>query len=715
MTAVERQGAASMGGSTAIEPGDQPGLPAYDEASTASKLDDQHPWPGLGAYDEASHAYFQGRDGESDAVVQLIETHRVLSLYSRSGLGKSSLLQAGVTPRLRERGYLPVVARLDFTSHAESPWEQLARLLHEAAVAEGFDHAPKAAGDSLWVHLHREEFGVWTPDNQLRTPVFLIDQFEEVFSRLPDDSGRRKRLLAELGDLTENRLPSAVAADSALCQELDVIAARYRMVVSFREDFLADVRSCEPLLLSLTRQVFRLLPMGREQAAEAVRRAGHAVLAEHMAPAIVQFVASVPEPDGTVRDATVEPVVLSLCCTQLNLRRAKDSKIDRALLETVGENIIEDFYLEATAGMPETVRRFIEEQLVQGRTRGNYPRADAIEQGFIDEARLAELTDKRRLLRVDMQGGVPRIELIHDRLVGVVVRARTRRKASEEAAEAKRLEVESRERAIKEAKQRHDRVQLRRTRAALVFLIALLAVTTASLVTALKKTRLANEQADIATQQIAVAAVARERATQYAGVASAKQQEAESRVRQIALLAKYGWVGTDDEALLKNAVDANAAIEKIVQAATAQDLERRRATTVEIFAKQRDVDRVKLALQSLSVLGFRYTVVPAKLPDDSTNAVWYGTHAAVQDAKLVALALMRAGLPVHAVRPLENYFANKDLPLVQAGASRVASSWPRLTAQQVVDAATLPLPAAPPSSSAWRAAASEVAAGYPGR
>lgn len=681
------------------------------ETSSTLKLDDEHPWPGLGSYDEASHAYFQGRDSEAEALVQMIEANRMLSLYGRSGLGKSSLLQAGVSPRLRKRGFLPVIARLDFASRVETPWDQLARLLHEAAVAEGLEHRPKVPDESLWVHLHRDDFGVWTDKNQPQMPVFLIDQFEEAFSRLGGDVGARQKLLETLGELTENRLPSAVAANKSLCLELDLIRPRYRVVVSFREDFLADIRSNERLLPSLTRNVFRLLPMQPQQATLAIERAGHAVLAQGVASSIVNFVAGVPEQDGAVREATVEPVVLSLCCTQLNLRRAPGMPIDATLLRTVGQDIIDSFYIDAMRNMPESVHRFIEDRLVQGRTRGSYARDDAIDQGFIDADQLQALVGGHRLLRLDTQGGVPRIELVHDRLVGVVTRARERRLA-EEAAEQERLRAQ--QEALLETKRVREEAELEKTRAQqaldearrqeaarraatswryaiAVFILSsvLLSATVYFYVESARQSHAAIEER-AATNRASAAAASN------AKYAETKRSEADARLSQVSLLAQYGWVGSTDDELLANAVAAQTAIEQILKSSSSDANSRRRGTTVQIFAKERDVARVKLALDSLSALGFKFEVVKAKLPNDATNAVWYGTHADIQDVRLVALALMRAGIPVLTVRPLENYFSNKDLPLIQAGASRVASSWPRLTAQQVMQASSFPLPAGIP-------------------
>lgn len=401
-----------------------------DSAAAAPRLDPQNPCSGLAPYDEASHEYFQGRDEEAELLVGLIQAYPVVSLYGKSGLGKSSLLQAGVFPRLRKQGFLPVYARIDFSSTTATPWDQLAQRLCEVADLAALERPLLGSGEGLWPYLHRKDFELWTDDNQLRTPVLVLDQFEEVFSRPGSTRKDLEPIFDTLGDLVENRIPSAVASDTELGAALDLIHQRYRVVLSFREDFLPDLRAWESRLPSMLRQSLRLLPMSRERAVEAVARAGKAVLAPDTAASIVDFIAGGQHGGQDIGQASVEPVMLSLCCTQLNRRRLAGKLIDVDLLRTAGPNIIEDFHAEAMRDMPDSVHRFIEDQLVQGdRTRGSYARDEAFAQGYINAAQLHELTSVHRLLRVDPQGNVPRIELIHDRLVEVVRRARDARRA----------------------------------------------------------------------------------------------------------------------------------------------------------------------------------------------------------------------------------------------------------------------------------------------
>src|SRR4029077_5299773 len=92
--------------------------------------------------------------------------------------------------------------------------------------------------------------------------------------------------------LIENRIPADIASATAGPQRsrLDLSSQRYRIVLSFREDFLPEVRTWEPKVPSLLRNYLRLEPMSRARAIQAVQDAGKTVLADGVAPVIVDFV-----------------------------------------------------------------------------------------------------------------------------------------------------------------------------------------------------------------------------------------------------------------------------------------------------------------------------------------------------------------------------------------------------------------------------------------
>ena len=68
-------------------------------------------------------------------------------------------------------------------------------------------------------------------------------------------------------------------------------------------------------------------------------------------------------------ETVIEPVLLCLCCYQLNRRREPGEKINKALVERAGRDILDNFYQTAlddkdVKGLPD-VPTFIETNLVQ--------------------------------------------------------------------------------------------------------------------------------------------------------------------------------------------------------------------------------------------------------------------------------------------------------------------------------------------------------------
>ena len=83
---------------------------------------------------ELDRRLFKGRDVESKKVFHSILSADVFLLYAVSGMGKSSLLNAGVMHRLRARGYWPVTVRLNDTNL--SPVQAIDRQIEEADLRD---------------------------------------------------------------------------------------------------------------------------------------------------------------------------------------------------------------------------------------------------------------------------------------------------------------------------------------------------------------------------------------------------------------------------------------------------------------------------------------------------------------------------------------------------------------------------------------------------
>lgn len=417
-------------------------------APHAPQVDPEHPWPGLVAFSEETRHYFFGREREEDELLRRIRREVATLLFGQSGLGKTSLLQAGLTAHLREQGLVPVPVRLGYGDGAASPLEQLRSQFSEA-LANAAPGAPRLGEDeTLWEYLHRRDSVAFADQDEPPLPVFLIDQFEEAFTLgLSKARTETQFFLTELTDLIENRCPTLVRArlerDIGLIERFSFERSDYRIVLAIREDYLPHLEALRTRAPSLGRNRFRLTRMDGSQALDAIVRPGAGLIEPTVAEAIVRYIARArpDDPFGSVAageepplaDLEVDPPLLSLFCNELNARRIKAHKdqITAEILDVNKDRILRDFYESSFQGLPARLRIFVEDELV---TESGLRTSLALEQAYkrlgrwSQRRRALDQLIRRRLLHVEDRSDVPRIELIHDLLTAVVVESRNRRR-----------------------------------------------------------------------------------------------------------------------------------------------------------------------------------------------------------------------------------------------------------------------------------------------
>jgi WD40 repeat protein len=416
------------------------------------QVDAQHPWPGLPAFSEADRDFFFGRDSEAEGLTERIELHRLTVLFGMSGLGKSSLLRAGVFPRLRKKGFLPVYLRLNFHSDSTPPSDQIAHELERACRAVGGDASPRMSSESAWEYLHRKEVSFWTDRNYLLTPVLVFDQFEELFRS--SNSGRQfnDKAVEVISDLGEGRVPAAVKERLLRHPELghsfSSSVHRYRVVLSLREDYLADLEDLKPRMPSVGLNRMRLSHLSGNIAAQAVLDAGRAggIVEDSVAIGIVRFVgeSETHKPAQTLDELRIEPALMSVICRELNNERLEKGALSISLqqLERDKSEILRKFYEDAFRGVSAALRAFVEDRLVTSDgMRELVVRQTILGTQGIEEAQLDELIN-RRVLRQEERDGRRLIELTHDRLAPVAKASRQDRlKADAERLRRRSLRV----------------------------------------------------------------------------------------------------------------------------------------------------------------------------------------------------------------------------------------------------------------------------------
>jgi hypothetical protein len=77
----------------------------------ANTVDERNPWLGLASFTEETRAYFYGRDEEVAELSRRVQRKLLTVLFGQSGLGKTSILRAGLAPRVGGPGYCPLYVR----------------------------------------------------------------------------------------------------------------------------------------------------------------------------------------------------------------------------------------------------------------------------------------------------------------------------------------------------------------------------------------------------------------------------------------------------------------------------------------------------------------------------------------------------------------------------------------------------------------------------
>jgi hypothetical protein len=424
----------------------------------AATVDEHNPWLGLSSFTEETRAYFFGRDEEVAELARRVQRKLLTVLFGQSGLGKTSILRAGLVPRLRGQGYCPIYVRIDYGRDTPEPAEQIKLAIGRAAQRSGQWTRVGVAveGESLWEFLHHRDDVLRDESGATLIPLLIFDQFEEIFTLAQsDDFGRARaaRFLDELADLVENRPPKSLEAkldeDETAAERFDFARSDYRVLIALREDYLAPLEGLKKTMPSISQNRLRLAPMTGTQALAAVLQPGKRLVSEEVAAAIVRFVAGGAE----LANAEVEPALLSLICRELNDARIAQqrSEISLDLLEGSHATILSNFYERALADQPAAVRHIIEDDLL---TSSGF-RENVAEERLLSRFKAAgaapntlAILVNRRLLRIEERLDVRRVELTHDVLCSVVKSSRDLRHEREAREATQRVLAEQREREL---------------------------------------------------------------------------------------------------------------------------------------------------------------------------------------------------------------------------------------------------------------------------
>ena len=390
--------------------------------------DSKNPWAGLASYEDPETAErrlkFCGRDDESYDLTRLIMGNVFVTLYGKSGIGKTSLLNAGVFPELREEQYTPVSIRLGmrdeeyFQSYQTIIIESVERVVKRTEIINVIDEQLEQQSiDYLWNYFARHRF--YDKYNKKTTPVIVFDQFEEVFRNPRNEADLLLRQLDYLND-KDHTLDGCQVDGRPYRYEQN-----FRFVVSIREDDLYrledSIDNC--YLPALKRCRYRLHSLSPENASDAILIPGKSFFPseeqkrKEIVDKIIDYVSDKERKN-------ISTNILSLICSQLyqNVKAQNIQTISASNLDSFfHDNPIDKFYSGAISKLSRRERKYIETNLIDSAGRRNsvsYNDFDTFikHKETIINGPLAILHE----LNVSSGDDGARVELIHDKLAEVI-------------------------------------------------------------------------------------------------------------------------------------------------------------------------------------------------------------------------------------------------------------------------------------------------------
>jgi WD40 repeat protein/class 3 adenylate cyclase len=360
-----------------------------------------NPYKGLRPFEEGDAADFFGREELTEQLVERLGQTRFMAVVGPSGSGKSSVVRAGLIPALR-RGALPgsegwLITEMLPGAH---PLDELEAALLRVAV-----NPPS----SLMEQMERDDHGLLRAVKRIlpgdRSELLvLIDQFEEVFTLVEDESVRTHFL---------ESLEKAVTDPHS----------RLRVVVTLRADFYDRpllYRGFAELLRSRMEAVVPLAPEELERAiSEPAKRVD--VRLEH--GLVAKMLSDVGHQPGGLP-------LMEYALTELFERR-DDSLLTVEAYRAIGGvsgalgRRAEELYGELDAERKEAARQLFLRLVALGEgtedTRRPVPRSE-ISSLDIDQRALARVIDSygaSRLLSFDRDSrtGAPTVEVAHEALL----------------------------------------------------------------------------------------------------------------------------------------------------------------------------------------------------------------------------------------------------------------------------------------------------------
>lgn len=433
---------------------------------------EQNPWFSFKPYQESDACNFKGRGTDIAEMMKYVVDNDIIVCYAKSGIGKSSLINAGLIPRMRRKQILPISVKFTEDFFFKEPFEKIIRKQIEVEITKLNNSAKDNKKDeeyivvqhpsvdsnplmkladkilsstSIWWWLNtyniickRGEFEI------LYQPILIFDQFEELFQKTQTEE-QRMSFFEWLKDMSLKRPSDEIQKQLDELQkkhpDYSIIIPQecgWKILIALREDFvgLLDYWCTQKIRIpEIQDNRYCLMPLTTEQAHEVISEQtidGERVpILDEYKQAIID---SLQDSDG------IPAMLLSVLCNKIfeelvggksetarelhHLANEKDQEFIKRLLLQVYEDRL------SASGVSKRMTRIIEHLLV--RDNGYRKRLDMSDMTAKQQNACRKLANVY-LVRIEESGkrriknsttSIEWVEIIHDRVAEVIAEKR---------------------------------------------------------------------------------------------------------------------------------------------------------------------------------------------------------------------------------------------------------------------------------------------------
>lgn len=397
-------------------------------------------YPGVKPFTSAERELFFGRDKDIEDLYSLLFIKQSIVLYGKSGYGKSSLLNAGVIPRLLEEDEW-ICFPIRFNNYSERDSKGNVSPLENIKLHLKMDLGENAT--SFIDEIMPDEDSLWYWVKVLQSVqgksqfIFFFDQFEELFTY---PKVHIEEFSEQLSQLLYNTVPVKYRKRLAEMDEKEEVsdALHHQLFEKLEVKVVFSVRSDRlSMLNTLTDKHPTILQNYYELNALSGAEAEQAIIKPSMAPQSNGF--STPPFDYTkealtkildgisnLQDGKIETSTLQIVCRYVEDTLVAERKITSITAELLGNiaNIFKEYYEGVLAKLNANdrgkVQHLIEDELIEEGRRNTLTDSYIRNRFGFDEKLLWQLEQSSLLRKERDAAGRILYEISHDKLVNAI-------------------------------------------------------------------------------------------------------------------------------------------------------------------------------------------------------------------------------------------------------------------------------------------------------